>query len=351
MLLADGRCTNASNERIAVIKLAKTVCIALSAVLIHKGSVAAVTVDDFCVMSIDDQRAFVRDSLTRWRDGSRNVSVQTTTIAAVVPAPNGVIAEGAEDFVAKYTCSLFRCGGDYRTAIAWYRYSEDDKQAILTQNVESNFHVNTGHVHSWTTDFQHNIETWGRIGTKANGLVECNRYMYWFDPHFGSRRDFTMTEAIRNCDNSSVSFARNNLDGIDMKCQIKYPGSLVSRTHVYSLDPHRDWFPTCEHQRMDGPNGWWFEQVTTVDEMRSIKGMWYPWRVTMKNMNNTGAAEGHSAKWTTTVSSLTVGDVTEKDLEVRFPTGAIVYDEIGKEGIRSAESSDLPTASQSSGSP
>lgn len=322
-----GRFNNTAKEWISVVEMIRLACIAIGMFCFQVDRAVALSIEEFVGMSNDDQRTFVRESLIHWRDGSHNVSVESTTVLATVPAPNGVIEDGAEDLVATYPCKLYRRGGDYRAVVAWYEYGEDDKNETIFQNVESNFRTDTGRVRSWTKDSHLRGEIHGRVCSKENGLIRFNRYMHWFERHFGDPRDFTIAEAILCCSEDSVSFTRNSRDGIDMKCMYKRPESSMPTTYVFSLDPSRDWFPTRDYHRMELPDGWWFEQITTVEEMRNVDGMWYPWRVVTGNMNDTAAARGASTKLTTTVSSLTVGDVTDEDLEVTFPVGTIVYDE------------------------
>lgn len=96
---------------------------------------------------------------------------------------------------------------------------------------------------------------------------------------------------------------------------------------TYWLDPSRDFMPV-KYKYWDGGNS----ELQTVTESEQIDGVWVP----MKVVRRTGstAVPGKETEMVYQVKKFSIGTVEDADLEVKFPPGTEVVDNIAKVAYR-----------------
>ena len=70
------------------------------------------------------------------------------------------------------------------------------------------------------------------------------------------------------------------------------------------------------------------DRTLEVNEMIRVNEVWFPKKFTEWEYNNTSAKAGYVNMYDSTVSNVEFGSLKQQDLELVFPRGTIVHDQI-----------------------
>ena len=290
-----------------------------------------ITPEEFARLSEDQQKTALLEGVQKIRQKCANISLRTTTRVQKVDVDTATmkVSNILEDY-GRCVYELRRIDDSYRLVMARYRPNNPVPTTLCVNHYNAESGVNRG------IGIQHlangKDQEYGLISKEHTRVsAECayvgylgGLWMSGYQPndYYGVLLANKISLQVRGLD------PQNGLVEADFTCirENKRTGSY----RVW-LDLDKDWMMTRREADMKDPadSNYKDYQHVEVNESKLFGGVWMPTRITEVNwLSRKGLETPVGNLWETTAEDIKFGQVKKEDLEVVFPPGALVRDDI-----------------------
>lgn len=315
-----------------ILSLRNALPLVLCIVAVCPGRAAGIPPEEFMRLPEDRQRAALFDGVENNQRRYANISLKTTSRVQIVNVDartkkTGKILEdmGSDAF------ELRRIEGSYRMALNRYRPGVREPVVVYTDHYNAESGVNR---HVSTERLAGKDQIHGVISTEhVPSFVAC-RYLAYLG-------GFSFVESPENDFLRFLLRQRKHsrIRGVDLQ------SGLVEASFTYTFDKpfartgsitmwfdlSKDWLLTrrvWEGNNPKDPSDKKYERFE-VNESKVFDGIWMPTRFTDVTLASGGGLPTPVGNlWETTAEDIKIGRVKKEDLEVAFPEGALVRDDI-----------------------
>jgi hypothetical protein len=301
--------------------------------LVYPSMAMGITPEEFSRLSEDQQKTALLEGVQKIRQKCANISLRTTTRVQKVDVDTKTmkVSKILEDY-GRNVFELRRIDDSYRLVMALYRPNNPVPTNLTVDHYNAESGVNRG------IGIQHlangKDQEYGLISkehTRVSATCAYKGYLgglwmtgYQPNDYYGVLLANKSNLQVRGIDSKS------GLVKADFTCM---PEKNLKRTGSYKvwLDLEKDWMMIRREADVKDPTDSSFKdyQHVEMNESKLFDGVWMPTRITEVNwLSEKGLATPVGNLWETTAEDIKFGKVKKEDLEVIFPPGAKVRDDI-----------------------
>lgn len=289
----------------------------------------SVAMEKFESLPKEDQIAVLRAALEARLKSLGNLHYEALTTITVSQYHNGMVGDPVKKLNGKKIARWIDCDS-YRVKVSRGRVDVSTPELVFESAWDSGKKVATSLTHRVETDQWH-----GRISAEQDLSAQDDRYAFWLDGVHNNHGDFITRYLLQRFGEATFTFDRvQGLIGVTLPWYTPYAEKPAGEKLVW-LDPGKGFMPIAGVSQWDLTEGtgveFWRHEKFFVRESKCVEDVWMPTHVYevigSSSFDDAGLVNTHDTR----VLSVSRGTVAPEDLEVRFPEGTKVVDELRME--------------------